>query len=1156
MKLKKIISQILVVAMIMSFVSAFAVIPSNASTSLSTALETLRANIAMLYVKGPAISSEAVKKMRIDGIPSEYDYEGGDYKIFTDRLKFEAYLASVDPYDDYFFTDKTSFINLFGGDVTFIDGYKWYKSASSAGVNNEDSLIKYNLSNLVMYASDVYAFCTGANDVFPENLDSNMITIVIEANENITKVINALKAQIGSDSNKPNNYKGEYLREYPSEAKGVYPYLDKEFTSNSQNKYKSSLLGYIDSSAYTKKTYTYAEVKANSASADALAAFEAVYNTYKAKSDAGRLYYDYLQDIESVNEAYAKLCDSLVSSSASSVDLTLKATAYNKLKAYVEFFDKWIVPNIDDYPTAVNILLDNITTAKYVVGFVRDEACFLNSILLTGNTSLSSLVSQIEGDISSISSLSGSISSNDITGNIDDVTEINKFIAEINGISDSKYLAEFTNLCDNANRISDIEASSFVYPAETFVSFNGKTIETPSVTVSFSLIKSAYESLIEVSKYEVTDLLFKLIFNTPYRLCSEYWNSTFDSTEDVDEAYIFYSLKQYYSYFFLGNFLSGNEGLSEQFKAVFRKINGTNNMVDVDRFFKAFVGDEDTKIDEYIVTIIPYFDDENVYQTLFETALSISEFDTNTYLGYLKTIANSVLSFFNLSSATSQAADGKSPDNDKNYQSDVLSGLFESCSLINDLTSISNIEMVIYKDLLDRFVKAALSDEGYQGYEKYCKDVFDGKNSSIASYITNNINSFNFLISARAANADDEYAYSKLDSKLISPLKEIVAKFDKTNYTSDDIIKANNIINTINESNNELTWQYCINVLNNLNSCYTAISTAVSGLNQKLIAAQALTKDSAKTTPYYSMLFNARDIAVSNAKELLNSENVTLNQVEYALENLNLVVDAITTYTKPSEKESVSADKLKAKIAEAQILLNRCENITSAAITALSTALTNANASYNANKDSFTETQLNNEVSQLNTAILNVRSSELLDSTLSLAIENATKNVGNSADYTEDTWKEYTNALTAANELAANEASKLEDCQKAFDTLKVAVDKLEKTETAKAEDGQPEQKNETETSGNSSQNESASSSKSSYLSDAQSFFDNAMAEFMQYMLSNKANNEKVTVWKDSLQRLKSAIDAKASETVIVENIVAVQLAKSYLPVSNPDTSDD
>ena len=73
------------------------------------------------------------------------------------------------------------------------------------------------------------------------------------------------------------------------------------------------MTGYLDSASFTKKTFSYDDLKKSIDIAARLSAFESVYDSYRAQKDGKTLYYDFLISFDRARQAYNDLCSIVLS---------------------------------------------------------------------------------------------------------------------------------------------------------------------------------------------------------------------------------------------------------------------------------------------------------------------------------------------------------------------------------------------------------------------------------------------------------------------------------------------------------------------------------------------------------------------------------------------------------------------------------------------------------------------------------------------------------------------------------------------------------------------------------------------------------------------------------------------------------------------------
>lgn len=492
---KRTTSFILVFAVLFSLSAMFVPISASAA-GLKSTRELLGEYITELYLKGPSVSPSVRENLIAKGF--------GTGDLFEKRAAFDLRLCSSDEYSGYFFTDKEEFLSsVFGENGTvFLEGtYVWYPSVSAAkkanaGPTMNDALIKYNISNALNFAIDVYGLCKEDDDnYFSDKFNASRKDLASYAIDCIYKIITALENQIGEGTSKPTYYKNDFNETFCTEESGLYPYLDERFRKNTP-----VMTGYLDSASFTKKTFSYDDLKKSIDIAARLSAFESVYDSYRAQKDGKTLYYDFLISFDRARQAYNDLCSIVLSGENTAPDIKEKAATYMKLRSLGELFATYILPYSDDYSTYLSAMSINYTTIKTLIYFVDYNPYYLSFISLSAMNDLAENFSQSIAKLSPVTDRV--LTSQDITGNNATVVKLSDYVAKLEGINGEKEAAVYgraANAVECLKNISVPEARITVEP-QTFYNANGERISSDPFTFSFIPSKSLYFGLTDEAR--------------------------------------------------------------------------------------------------------------------------------------------------------------------------------------------------------------------------------------------------------------------------------------------------------------------------------------------------------------------------------------------------------------------------------------------------------------------------------------------------------------------------------------------------------------------------------------------------------------------------------------------------------------------------------
>lgn len=487
---KRITSFILVFAVLFSLSAMFVSFPASAA-GLKSTRELLGEYITELYLKGPSVSPSVRENLIAKGF-------GAD-DLFEKRAEFDLRLCSSDEYSGYFFTDKEEFLSsVFGENGTvFLEGtYVWYPSVSAAkkanaGPTMNDPLIRYNISNALNFAIDVYGMCDDDDDhYFSDKFNESRKNLASYAIDCLYRIITALENQIGEGTSKPTYYRNDFAETFCTEESGLYPYLDERFRKNTP-----VMTGYLDTSSFRKKTFSYATLKESIDIAARLSAFESAYSNYRAQKDGKTLYYDFLVYFDRARQAYNDLCSIVLSGENIAPDIKEKAAAYMKLRSLGDIFAKFILPYSDDYSTDLSAMSINYTTIKTLIYFVDYNPYYLSFISLSAMNDLAENFSQSVAKLSPVSERI--LTSQDVSGNNSTVAELTEYISKFEGINGEKESVIYGRAADAVKRLGSISVpeARITVASQTFYNSNGEKIVSDPFTFTFIPSKSLYFGL-------------------------------------------------------------------------------------------------------------------------------------------------------------------------------------------------------------------------------------------------------------------------------------------------------------------------------------------------------------------------------------------------------------------------------------------------------------------------------------------------------------------------------------------------------------------------------------------------------------------------------------------------------------------------------------
>ena len=493
--IKRNVSFIIVFAIVLSAAAMCFSVPGSAASALKEKQKLLAEYITELYLKGPTVSSSVRENLIDKGL--------GTDDLFGKRAEYDLRLCSSDEYNGYYFTDKEKFLQAFGesGLVFLDDIYVWYPSVSAAkkagtGISQNNSLIKYNISNALNFAIDVYGYCSeDKSELFSDRFNSSRKDLATFAIDCIYKIIVALEKQIGDGTDKPTYYRNDFSETFCSPESGLYPYFDVRFKKNTP-----VMTGYLDTSAYKEKTHDYATLKESIDISAAITAFETAYSNLHSKKNEGVLYYDFLESFDNVRHCYDNLCTYVLRSEVPNPDIAEKAKIYLKLKSLGEIFSKYILPYADAYSSDLSAMSINYTTIKTLIYFVGDNPYFLHSIKLEAMNDLADNFSQSISRLAPVEEYA--LTAEVVSDNKIDAAKLKSYIDKFKGVVGDDNASLYERADNTIEKLSNISSSvvSISVPVTYFYGSNGE--KTAGDSFIFNIVPSLplYTGLINEAK--------------------------------------------------------------------------------------------------------------------------------------------------------------------------------------------------------------------------------------------------------------------------------------------------------------------------------------------------------------------------------------------------------------------------------------------------------------------------------------------------------------------------------------------------------------------------------------------------------------------------------------------------------------------------------
>jgi len=424
---KRIISAILVMAMVISM-SATALL-SSVGAAAETEVDyeadrtALKAAIVDLVIYGPELSDNALTLLKDMGIltynkdlncedcASKYNeiharhtfwdkYADDEEGYSIDEFLFRADVTVTENDVEVNYKDLAEyFVKKFDGNKVKVAG----KLAWATTGDDYIDLAKSNISNVVEYAASAWYFGKEANDTLVDpSFNEGRNAVVKNALGMINAIVDALKAEVGANENKPAGYAAYYMGEtYKgfattskayNQAIGFNPYLyiitEEDYLEDS---YWNTALG-----QYTIRWYTFAE--AREIDAEGVFAFETKIREMAIANGAKVLFKDFVAEDGEATK-FQTIVKDLFSNLVGDIkdyfvyeDIDVQIKAFYELEKVIEIYDLYIKDVYNNiYTASAAELLNDVLYAKRVIDFVRgadDNKVELVALALTDFTAM------------------------------------------------------------------------------------------------------------------------------------------------------------------------------------------------------------------------------------------------------------------------------------------------------------------------------------------------------------------------------------------------------------------------------------------------------------------------------------------------------------------------------------------------------------------------------------------------------------------------------------------------------------------------------------------------------------------------------------------------------------------------------------------------
>ncbi|MGL5764362.1 MAG: hypothetical protein ACRCX8_01850, partial [Sarcina sp.] len=239
--------------------------------------------------------------------------------------------------------------------------------------------------------------------------------------------------------------------------------------------------------------------------------------------------------------------------------------------------------------------------------------------------------------------------------------------------------------------------------------------------------------------------------------------------------------------------------------------------------------------------------------------------------------------------------------------------------------------------------------------------------------------------------------------------------------------EANNVLMNNNDSESQVN-----NAISSLNTLLNNVAhkkVDTKGLTATITSGENVAKESGYTTTSIKLLDNA----INSGKALLNNANVTSNQVQVAIDNINNAIKNLQVNKASLVNEiNIAKEKLQNKAEYSQDTIN-----------ALNTDLINANNINNNAKATVSE--VSNAVKSLENSIQGLKANE---TGITQEINEAKAIENNASSYTDNSIKDLSSALANAEKIIENDNVTPQIVSQAQGSLETAIKRLQVNKTS------------------------------------------------------------------------------------------------------------
>lgn len=1085
--------------------------------------ERLRQDIQELYLKGPTLGSDIYELLFAAGIDSEYIPEENDFRLHSERMKFEKKLESDDQLGAYFITDPNNFLLLTGNsDYSILYDDLVWKVTDSERTRNE--LIIENIRSVMKYAITAYSFMQEPDsNVFTKEFNEARTEAAKKAVYYIELLMNELRNQIGKD--------------------GIFPYgyfdgLESlEISSTLQE--SSVVPGLI-----TDMFKTMPDKALSETIKDRIRDYREMYS--QTVISPGVLLYDFSDSLENLKKEHSQISESVfpeITNDDSDNGIVLDAIE----TVFVEY-ERYIRPYLSYYSNT-NSLSVLMTKAETLLDFTENSSGIIQCL---SGEKLSAMLRQMKDGITGLTLTTEYYPQPSVYRNLLEVYNgivYNECAEKILSVEYTfSLLSDFYYHTATAIPVAFSPSELLVKQTETLLKL--KTQDASETVREYAPIKS-------VTDEHLSDIINRLAFlsGTGAFLSRETGECFQGLYPEITDSFYEYcceisenSLPRHRAY-----------NLPDAFRAVMS--------------YGSFISGHDSSF-TYSQYGTGAWNNTDDALRILEEALNLAGTDAAVEEARVNNMIECSCRMFGLSSAQNKylltkfnTADGTDCRNELNYTEGTLKKLSEVMNTVSIYTmnskgadsSLYSVQFTACRFMIKQTVSGLMGTEGRKQFDRYYNRLLSGEypDSFFENDVTVPVFSLYAFTVQSLRNIDSDtniFSESNIEEAYIKPLSDSYNGVHLSGSYAKDIFDS---VSAWYHTASEILSEYrnCGRILTNISSydaCElienlknapdmlhnnTSQAVAIYRANKldgviDTAGAKDINSYSDFRTPYFNTIWKIFTEAYADSVSVRYDKTSSKDDVDYAEKRLSEALNAINDIETELYFDIVTSKDLNEAIKQAQSLLRRYDvDDGSDEIDDLKIILRRAE-SYSNNSAQLSASVLKDCIIKLRNAISALKEIAFLDENVSREISILTNGIENAEYYSTSFYEKYLSALAEAIAVAQNPDSRVSDCKKAVSRLESEIGNLR---GHLAED-------------------QLSDNTSGIFVQVQITYTKALDRQKKYLLT--ANPDSMERWEQALKNLGDALSSKASDTDLLNLVVELERAASYITIENSPTGDD